>query len=98
MTKTLALCRAGTAILALIAIGCAAPPPPVAEPAAAAAADERDATPRVRLDPERTARAGIRTVAAERAEGVVAIAGFGRVLDPLPLVEGWHARAAVAAA
>lgn len=48
----------------------------------------------VTLAPDLAARAGIATVVVEAATAAVGIEGFGRVLDPLPLVEALHARAA----
>lgn len=49
---------------------------------------------RLTLDSEAAERAGVRTAVVEPAEAAAEIAAFGRVLDPLPLVEALHARAA----
>jgi hypothetical protein len=46
------------------------------------------------LGAEAAARAGVRTAIVAGAEGSAEIEAFGRVLDPLPLVEALHARAA----
>ncbi len=53
---------------------------------------------RVALGADAAASAGIATAAAERAEASVEVDAFGRVLDPLPLVEALHARRAARAA
>lgn len=53
---------------------------------------------RLKLDAEQVRRAGVRSATPEPAEGAVEIAAFGRVLDPLPLVEALHVVAATRAA
>jgi hypothetical protein len=69
----------------------------VAEEPGAKATDQprTEAAPRrLTLDTEAAERAGVRTAAVEPAEAAAEIVAFGRVLDPLPLVEALHARAA----
>lgn len=88
----------GGLVLALVATvvvgggGCAHEPDSTADAAPAAAPAEH-----VTLDAEGIARAGIRMATVEPVAGAAAIAAFGRVLDPLPLVEALHARAAARA-
>jgi hypothetical protein len=53
---------------------------------------------RVTLAPEVVAAAGIETVRVERVTATPDVEAFGRVLDPLPLVEALHARAAARSA
>ena len=53
---------------------------------------------RVTLGPDGAARAGIRTTRAKAASAVDEVEGFGRVLDPLPLIEALGARAAARSA
>jgi hypothetical protein len=53
---------------------------------------------RVTLAPEVVAAAGIATVRVERVTATPDVEAFGRVLDPLPLVEALHARAAARSA
>jgi hypothetical protein len=66
---------------------------PEASPSAGAAAPGR-----VTLAPDAVASAGIETVALARITVPAEIDGFGRVLDPLPLVDALHARAAARSA
>jgi len=73
--------------------GASAPEP---SHAASATVDEAPAGP-VRLDVTGVRRAGVKSAVVERAERRAEAEAFGRVLDPLPLVEMLQARAAAAA-
>ena len=84
-----------TAILAATALAAALGCRPAHEDGAEAErADEHAA---LAPGPEGAARNGIETAVAEAAEGTTTISAFGRVLDPLPLVEALHARDAARA-
>ena len=56
-----------------------------------------DAPTHIRLGAEAAARAGVRSAVVERAENQSEVTAFGRVLDPLPLIELRQARTVAAA-
>jgi hypothetical protein len=68
--------------------------PAGAPPSAGEAASADGESARVTMTQDVAARAGIESVRVERVTALPNVEGFGRVLDPLPLVEALHARAA----
>jgi hypothetical protein len=88
----------GALVVAVLASACAGPPgrPGDAEhheEAASAAAGGR-----VTLAPDVADQAGIRTTRAKRGSAADEIAAYGRVLDPLPLIDAAAARTAARSA
>jgi hypothetical protein len=88
------------AVVVMSSVGCQHGPGSTEEQASEATHEPApgDGVRHLTLGVEEAERAGIRTAIAERAEGTTEIQAFGRVLDPLPLVEELHARSAVRAA
>ncbi|MEO6029783.1 MAG: hypothetical protein ABIR79_23185 [Candidatus Binatia bacterium] len=79
--------------------GCAHDPDafePEVSRADGATVDEAQPGP-VHLDADGVRRAGVKSAVVERAERRAEVEAFGRVLDPLPLVEALQARAAATA-